>query len=104
MITFVIFLVPFGPNVNLNLRANGRNIVGQQLPALLDVACCVRLQTLLHVVACCCELLRKVLKLVKPLAACKRTQQLSTWLGRATLGSICGGFKPCDGHGLEERV
>ena len=80
MITFVIFLVPFGPNVNLKLRANGRNIVGQQLSALLDVACCVRLQTLLHVVACCCELLRKVLKLVKPLATCKRTQQLSTWL------------------------
>ena len=38
MITFVIFLVPFGPNVNLNLRANGRNIVGQQFSAMLDVA------------------------------------------------------------------
>ena len=75
MITFVIFLVPSGPNVNLKLRVNGRNIVGH-------VACCVRLQTLLHVVACCCELLRKVLKLVKPLATCKRTQQLSTWLGQ----------------------
>ena len=25
------------------LRANGRNIVGQQLPTLLDVTCCVRL-------------------------------------------------------------
>ena len=35
-------------------RANGRNIVGQQLPTLLDVTCCVRLYTLLHVVACCC--------------------------------------------------
>ena len=33
-------------------RANGRNIVGQQLPTLLH--------TLLHVVACCWELLRKV--------------------------------------------
>ena len=32
-------------------RANGRNIVGQQLPTLLDVTCCVRLHTLLHVVA-----------------------------------------------------
>ena len=31
-------------------RANGRNIVGQQLPTLLDVTCCVRLHTLLHVV------------------------------------------------------
>ena len=35
-------------------RANGPNIVGQQLPTLLDVTCCVRLHTLLHVVACCC--------------------------------------------------
>ena len=32
-------------------RANGHNIVGQQLPTLLDVTCCVRL----HVVACCWE-------------------------------------------------
>ena len=35
-------------------HANGRNIVGQQLPSLLDVTCCVRLYTLLHVVGCCC--------------------------------------------------
>ena len=35
-------------------RSNGRNIVGQQLPTLLDVTCCVRLHTLLHVVGCCC--------------------------------------------------
>ena len=32
-------------------RTNGRNIVGQQLPTLLDVTCWVRLHTLLHVVA-----------------------------------------------------
>ena len=32
-------------------RLDGRNIVGQQLPTLLDVTCCVRLHTLLHVVA-----------------------------------------------------
>ena len=38
----------------VRLRANGRNIVDQQLPTLLDVTCCVRLHTLLHVVACCC--------------------------------------------------
>ena len=37
---------------------------------------------MLHVVACCCELLRKVLKPVKPLATCKRTQQLPTWLSQ----------------------
>ena len=36
-------------------RANGRNIVGQQLPTLLDVTCCVRLHTLLHVVGCCAK-------------------------------------------------
>ena len=35
----------------LRLRANGRNIVGQQLPTLLDVTCCVCLHFLLHVVA-----------------------------------------------------
>jgi len=39
---------------------NGRKIVGQQLPTLVDVTYCVRLHTLLHVVACCWELLRKV--------------------------------------------
>ena len=38
----------------LKARANGRNIIGQQLPTLLDVTCCVRLQILLHVVGCCC--------------------------------------------------
>ena len=47
-------------NRQLKLRANGRNIVGQQLPKLLDVTCCVRLHTLLHVVRCCCVLLRRV--------------------------------------------
>ena len=41
-------------------RANGRNIVGQQLPTLLDVTCYVRLHALLHVVGCCCVLLCKV--------------------------------------------
>ena len=37
-------------------RANGRNIIGQQLPTLLHVTRCVRLYTLLHVVGCCCVL------------------------------------------------
>ena len=42
--------------------ANGRNIVGEQLLALLDVTCCVRLYTLLHVIvlrvvgSCCATL------------------------------------------------
>ena len=42
------------PSKCLKPRANGRNIFGQQLPTLLDVTCCVRLYTLLHVVGCCC--------------------------------------------------
>ena len=56
-------LIPLSYNelsVRIKPRANGRNIVGQQLPTLLDVTCCVRLHTLLHVVGCCCVLLRKV--------------------------------------------
>ena len=47
-------------NLSIKPRANGRNIVGQQLPILLDVTCCFRLHTLLHVVGCCCVLLRRV--------------------------------------------
>ena len=43
------FVKPYG---------NGRNIVGQQLPALLDVTCCV----LLHTVANCCVLSRRTWK------------------------------------------
>ena len=35
-------------------HAKRRNIVGQQLLTLLDATCCLRLQTLLHVVPCCC--------------------------------------------------
>ena len=30
-----------------------KRVVGQQLPTLLDVTCCVRLHTLLHILACC---------------------------------------------------
>ena len=46
--------------ISVKPRANGRNIVGQKLPILLDLTCCVRLHILLHVVGCCCVLLRKV--------------------------------------------
>jgi len=65
----------------LKPRANGCNIVGQQLPTLLDVTCCVRLHSLLHV---CCVLLGVVVQSLTPvklLATCKRTQQLPTMLG-----------------------
>ena len=44
---------------------DGRNVVGQQLPTL-DVTCCVRLHTLLHVVACGCVLLGVVERSLKP--------------------------------------
>ena len=37
-----------------NVRGNGRNSVGQQLPTLFDVTFCVRLHILLHVVRTCC--------------------------------------------------
>ena len=33
---------------SLRLRANGRNIVDQQLPTLLDVTCCIRLHAVLR--------------------------------------------------------
>ena len=62
------------------LRANGRNIVDQQLPTLLDVTCCVRLHILLHVVA-------QSLKPVK-----RFSQQLPTFLlfrDRRSVGQQC---------------
>ena len=40
--------------INVKPRENGRNNVDQQLPTLLDVTCCVRLHTLLHVVGSFC--------------------------------------------------
>ena len=45
--------------IPLKLRADGRNIVGQQLPTLLDVTYRVYLNALFYVAACCWELLRK---------------------------------------------
>ena len=51
------FLIFWACDINckspLRLCANGRNIVGQQLPTLLDVTCCVCLHTLLHFVGYC---------------------------------------------------
>ena len=60
--TFVNFLAQkmFQSSLILKPRANVRNIVGEQLPTLLDVTCYVRLINLLHVVVCCWELTRKV--------------------------------------------
>ena len=42
---------------NLKVRANARNIVGQQDATLLGPTCCESLHTMLCVVACCCDLL-----------------------------------------------
>ena len=50
----------FQSSLILKPRANVRNIVGEQLPTLLDVTCHVRLINLLHVVVYCWELTRKV--------------------------------------------
>ena len=63
---------PIVPNQRcerFKLHANGRNIVSQQLPTLVAVTCCVRLLTLLYVVA-------QNLKPVKLLVTCKRTQRV----------------------------
>ena len=49
---------------------------------MLHVVGCVRLHTLLHVVACCWDLLRKSVKPFKLLLLCQRTQQLPTLLGQ----------------------
>ena len=52
---FIVSVIVLPPGLKyIRPSANGRNIVGQQLPTLLDVTCCVRLHTLLHVVGCCC--------------------------------------------------
>ena len=67
-------------------RTNGRNIVGQQLPAFLDVTCCARLLTLLHVVVRFWELLWRAVKL---LATCRRTQQGPTLLGQQCWQGSC---------------
>ena len=51
-----------------------QGIVGQQLPTLLEVTCCVGLHTLLHVVVCCWAVVKQSLKPVKLLALFKRMQ------------------------------
>ena len=71
-----------GGLVSLKPRANGRNIIGQQIPTIVG---CYMLCPFTHPVLCCFVLLGVVaqrwrLKPVKRLAtyACKRTQQLLT--------------------------
>ena len=50
--------------------ANGRNIVGQQRPKVLHVACCF---CSAHPIACCCVSLRVVAQPVKPLISYVQT-------------------------------
>ena len=69
---------------NLVPGANGHNIVGQQLPTLLEVTCCIHLNTLLHAVGSCVQ----SLTLVKFLVTWKRIQQLPTILLPFALGSV----------------
>ena len=61
----------------LKERANGCNIVGQQLQTLLDQKCYI-LRPFAHPVACCCVLLGVVAQSLKPpvklLTPCKGTQ------------------------------
>ena len=58
-------------------RANGRNIVGQQLPTLLDVTCCVRLHTQC-IVGNCCVSLHAALGFYESLTGIKETLTLSS--------------------------
>ena len=46
--------------VGVMLLVNGRNIVGQQFPTLLDVTCCVCVHALLHVVGVVAQNLKPV--------------------------------------------
>ena len=59
-------------------HAMGRNFAGRQIPTFLDVTCRVRLHTVLHVVACCWELLGVVAQSLKPVRLF--SQQLPTFL------------------------
>ena len=59
-------------------HAMGRNFAGRQIPTFLDVTCRVRLHTVLHVVACCWELLGVVAQRLKPVRLF--SQQLPTFL------------------------
>ena len=64
--------------------ARGNN-VGQQLPTLLDVTCCVRLHTLLHVLGCCCVLLHSL----KPVKLFSQQLQIFFFRERRSLAKQC---------------
>ena len=83
-IFILIFVNPrVPPSKSLKPRTKGRNIVGHQLPTLLDVTCCVRLHT--PSVACCCVLLWVVAHSLKPVK--RLTSYVQT---DATIPNIAG--------------
>ena len=43
-----------GHNIHFIYIYHGHNIVGQQLPTLLDVTCYIHLHSLMHLVGSCC--------------------------------------------------
>ena len=71
------------PSKAKKARANGRNIVRQQLPTTPNIVGCFMLRSFAHPVACCYLLSGVVAQILKPgklLATCKRTQQIPTML------------------------
>ena len=53
------------PNI-CKLQTNDRNISMQQIATLLGATCCTRLTTLLQLVATCCELKIKLVRMPRP--------------------------------------
>ena len=64
-----------------------KRVVGQQLPTLLDVTCCVRLHTLLHILACCGSSCAKF-ETDQTFSYVQWTQQLPRILGVVNLSDI----------------
>ena len=61
------------------LRADGRNIVGQQIPTILDVTRCVRLHTLFMLVGVYAQSLKPINLLAHVLTAAKSPKCWGFW-------------------------
>ena len=68
-------------------RLNGHNFFGQRLLTLLDDTSCICLYTLLHVVACCWELLSKVWN--RSILRANNYQHFIFSVRRNNIGSVC---------------
>ena len=64
-----------------------KRVVGHQLPTLFDVTCCVRLHTLLHILACCESSCAKF-ETDQTFSYVQWTQQLPRILGVVNLSDI----------------